>query len=57
MTDIELSPTDLAEFEIALAGDLAIDSYTQDLLFKQARTPPPSPTPPSTTPPCGPSMT
>ena len=39
MTDIELSPTDLAEFETDLVGDLAIDSYTQDLLFKQARTP------------------
>ena len=39
MTDIEISPTDLAEFESDLAADLAIDSYTQDLLFRQARTP------------------
>ena len=39
MTDIELSPADLAEFETDLAGDLAIDSHTQDLLFRQARTP------------------
>ena len=39
MTDVEFSPTDLAEFETDLAGDLAIDTYTQDLLFRQARTP------------------
>jgi 3-hydroxypropanoate dehydrogenase len=43
VTDIELSPADLAELETELASDLAsdlaIDSYTQDLLFRQARTP------------------
>jgi 3-hydroxypropanoate dehydrogenase len=39
VTDIELSPTDLVEFETDLAGGLAIDGYTQDLLFRQARTP------------------
>jgi len=39
MTDVELSPSDLAEFETDLVGGLAIDSYTQDLLFRQARTP------------------
>ncbi len=39
MTDMEISPTELAEFEADLAGELAIDSYTQDLLFRQARTP------------------
>ena len=32
-------PADLAEFETDLVGDLAIDSHTQDLLFRQARTP------------------
>jgi 3-hydroxypropanoate dehydrogenase len=39
VTDIELSATDLAAFENDLAGALAIDSYTQDILFRQARTP------------------
>ena len=39
MTDMELSPTDLAEFEADFPGELAIDSYTQDLLFREARTP------------------
>jgi 3-hydroxypropanoate dehydrogenase len=38
VTDIELSPADLAELETDLAG-LAIDDYTQDLLYRQARTP------------------
>jgi 3-hydroxypropanoate dehydrogenase len=39
VTDLGLSPADLADFESDLAGDLEIDSYTQNLLFKQARTP------------------
>jgi 3-hydroxypropanoate dehydrogenase len=39
VTDIGLTPTDLAEFETDLASDLVIDSFTQDLLFRQARTP------------------
>jgi 3-hydroxypropanoate dehydrogenase len=39
VTVIGLSPTDLAEFETDLASGLAIDSFTQDLLFQQARTP------------------
>jgi 3-hydroxypropanoate dehydrogenase len=39
VTDIGLITTDLAEFETDLASDLVIDSFTQDLLFRQARTP------------------
>ena len=57
MPDIELSPADLAEFETDLVGDLAIDSHTQDLLFRQARTPRAFADPPSATPRCGPSTT
>ena len=39
MTDIVTPPTDFAEFEEDLAGGLLIDAETQDLLFRQARTP------------------
>ncbi len=39
MTDIAIPSTDLAEFEPELAGDLLIDAATQDLLFREARTP------------------
>ena len=39
MTDIATASTDLAEFEDELAGGLIIDSPTQDLLFRGARTP------------------
>ena len=39
MTDIATPPTDLAAFEDDLAGGLLIDAATQDLLFRQARTP------------------
>lgn len=39
MTDIATPSTDLAEFESELAGGLLIDAETQDLLFREARTP------------------
>ena len=39
MTDIATPTTDLAAFEEDLAGGMLIDAETQDLLFRQARTP------------------
>ncbi len=39
MTDFAIPPADLAEFEKDLEGGLLIDTATQDLLFRQARTP------------------
>lgn len=39
MTDLATPSTDLAEFEDELVGGLLIDVETQDLLFRQARTP------------------
>lgn len=39
MTDIATPSDDLAEFEDELAGGLLIDADTQDLLFREARTP------------------
>lgn len=39
MTDIATPSTDLAAFEADLANGLLLDPPTQDLLFRQARTP------------------
>jgi 3-hydroxypropanoate dehydrogenase len=39
VTDIANPSTDLTEFEQDLAGVLLIDAETQDLLFREARTP------------------
>lgn len=39
MTDTAIPAADLAAFEEDLAGGLLIDAKTQDLLFRQARTP------------------
>ena len=39
MTDFAIPTADLAAFERELAGGLLIDAATQDLLFRQARTP------------------
>lgn len=39
MTDTVIPTTDLAAFENELAGGLLIDAETQDLLFREARTP------------------
>jgi 3-hydroxypropanoate dehydrogenase len=39
VTDTALPTVDLTELEDDLSGGLAIDGYTQDLLFRRARTP------------------
>ena len=39
MTDFAIRTADLAAFEQDLAGGLLIDAATQDLLFREARTP------------------